>query len=188
MRLMLISLGAIVLLAACQTISYEGNEASPYYLIPVGSRLTLNQELTIPADQVAVFLQDGRVVASAQVSHYGPFCKFELYTLRDVARKVTPDEFTITKTLQERTLSGGGGPVLYGKLAVSLVAGGDVMDSGPSIQIYSARMDLRSANQPDVFRLTCAQWGYPENQHVTIAEIRRALGAAFTLRLVQRAG
>jgi hypothetical protein len=185
---MLISLGAIVLLAACQTISYEGNEASPYYPIPAGSQLTLNQELTIPADQVAVFLQDGRAVASAQVSHYGPFCKFELYTLRDTARKVPPDEFTITKTAQERTLSGGGGPLLYGKLSVSLVASGDVMDSGPSIQIYATRMDLRSAKQPDVFRLTCSQWGYPENQHVTIAEVRRALGDLFTLHVVKRGG
>jgi hypothetical protein len=45
-------------------------------------------------------------------------------------------------------------------------------------------MQLRSAEQPDVFRLSCAHWVYPPyDQHVTIAEMRKALGNVFTLEL-----
>jgi hypothetical protein len=48
-------------------------------------------------------------------------------------------------------------------------------------------MDLHSDTQPDVFRLTCGQWGYPyDGKHVSVDEMRRALGDVITLHLPPR--
>lgn len=187
-RALIILAASLAALAGCLGVAHDGNENSPYYPIPVGSRLTLNKELTIPAEQVGVFLQDGRALSSAEVSHFGPYCKIELYTLRNVARKIAPDEFTITRVGQERTKTGAGGPMPYGNLYASLVA--DIADrDGKAVETFATRMDLRSAKQPDVFRLICSQWGHPGMEHhVTIAEIRSALGELFTLRLSKKDG
>ncbi len=190
-RALMILTVSLAALAGCSGISYEGNENSPYYHIPVGSRLTLNQELTIPADQVAVFLQDGRVPPSTEVKHYYPYCRFELYSISDQARTVTPDELTIVKTVQHMMdgATGAADPVLYAQLSFGLRTDMSGDAGGPSIHVFATRMDLRSTKQPDIFRLTCAQWGYPVvDRHVTIAEIRRAVGDLFTLHLARQGG
>jgi len=191
MRVMLIPLAIVALLSGCQTVSYEGNENSPYYVVPAGSRLTLNRELTIPARELGVFLQDGRVPPSTEVKHYYPYCRFELYSLSDQARTVMPDELTIVKSVQHMMdgTTGAVGPVLYAQLSFGLRANMSGDHGGPSIHVFATRMDLRSAKQPDIFRLVCAQWGYPAtDRHLTIAEIRRALGELSTLHLARQGG
>jgi hypothetical protein len=58
---------------------------------------------------------------------------------------------------------------------------------GASLQTYSTRMTLRSARQPEVFRLSCGQAALPhEGQHVSINEMRKALGGIFTLDLAKK--
>lgn len=172
-------------LFGCQTPSYLGNENSPYYLVPAGSRLTLERDLPIPAEQLAAYIQNGRVLSNGEVQHLYPFCKFELWRLAPNPRTVPPDDIAITRTVQE--MSPGAvtlaSPILLARsfgLRVDSVGGA----AGPSIHSFSTRMDLRSDKHPDVFRLTCAQWGYPGiDRHVTISEIRRTLAGVFTLRL-----
>jgi hypothetical protein len=58
---------------------------------------------------------------------------------------------------------------------------------GASLQTYSTRMMLRSTRQPGVFRLSCGQTALPhEGQHVSINEMRKALGGIFTLELAKK--
>lgn len=172
-----------IALGGCQTTSYLGNEDSPYYVVPAGTRLILERELTIPPEQLAIYVQNGRVLPNVEVQHDSPFCKFELARLAPNTRTVSPDDIVVVWASQQihRNPVALGEPVLvadsaFGDMVESLVA--------PPIHSYATRMDLRSEKQPDIFRLTCAQWGERRfGRHVTISEIRRTLAGVFTLHL-----
>ncbi len=174
-----------LVLMSCRTTAYEGNENSPFYLVPAGSTLKLTRTLSIPANQVAVFLQGGEVVASDRVNQYYPHCKFELRRRMNSAQTVPPDTFEITKVVQEIGHSVALDGVRLAGVSVGIgvnigMKGGD----GASLQAYSTRLSLRSVRQPEVLRLSCGQSALPhEGQHVSINEIREALGGIFTLVL-----
>jgi len=45
-------------------------------------------------------------------------------------------------------------------------------------------MDLYSAKQPEVIRISCQHWSEPnDGEHLNIKEIRKTLGNIFTLSL-----
>ncbi len=170
------------LLVACQTSAYEGNENSPFYPVPAGSTLTLTRHLTIPAEQVAVFLQGGEVVASGGINQYYPHCKFELQRRLDKAQTVQPDSFEITKVVQEIGHSVALDGLQLAGVSVGIGINIGSRGDGASLQTWSTRMMLRSTRQPGVFRLSCGQTALPhEGQHVSINEMRKALGSVFTL-------
>ncbi|NNG14194.1 MAG: hypothetical protein HKM22_03455 [Gammaproteobacteria bacterium] len=51
---------------------------------------------------------------------------------------------------------------------------------------YMTVLYLHSDRQPDVFRMTCQHWEAPSDaQHLTIKQIRQALGDLFTLKLAR---
>lgn len=174
-----------VLLTGCAAAgSYQGDETSPYYAVPAGSRLTLHQAIPFPPERVSVYIQNGRVLPLEEVQRYHPFCKFELYDRRDQARTVAPDRITITKVLQQPLPDAytQAGPILLVRLPLAQMGNG--RDGGPVIQSFITRMDLRSESQPEVYRLTCAHWTYSgTDRPLTIREIRRTLDPLFTLRL-----
>lgn len=170
------------LLVACQTSAYEGNENSPFYPVPAGSTLTLTHHLTIPAEQVAAFLQGGEVVASGRINQYYPHCKFELQRRLDKAQTVQPDSFEITKVVQEIGHSVALDGLQLAGVSVGIGINIGSRGDGASLQTHSTRMTLRSARQPGVFRLSCGQTALPyEGRHVSINEMRKALGGVFTL-------
>ena len=169
-------------LTACHT-TYDGNENSPYYVVPPGSRLALNQTLTIPAEQVGVWLQDGRVIAPNDTRMYYPHCKFESRRRLPTAQTIAPDEFIVTR-ITRALMHSVRIPAASDRLLAAFGFGINIGGDGPSVQTFATRMDLGSDRQPDVMRLTCGQWGYPyDGRHVTIAEIRGALGILFDLRV-----
>src|SRR5688572_15183105 len=92
---------ALLLLGGCQAWDYEGNENSPLYQVPVGARLTLSRDIAIPAGQVSVFIQGGRVRPFAEIDKYYPHCRFELYRLQNVGRTVRPDEFEVRRVQRQ---------------------------------------------------------------------------------------
>ena len=171
-------------LSSCQT--YHGDESSPYYVVPAGSRLILQQELTIPPNELSVFIQNGRAVRKNEVQHYYPFCRLQLYRTSESARTVRPDEITITDAAQHRRQSGAltdAGGLLVARL---VVAQDDDRGNGGQLQSHLTVMELRSEKQPGIFRLTCAQWSYKGDigdRHLTITEIRQTLEPLFRLRL-----
>lgn len=188
MRAKLVGAALATLLAtACQT-AYQGNDTSPYYIVPAGSHVILNKELAFKPDQVSVYIQNGQLLRINEVQHYDPFCKFELYHRLDAARTVAPDDMTVTKASQQRmdgTFSQSAPSPYVRAATIGLVAqmGGEGQGGAP-LYSYVTSMDLRSDNQPEIFRLTCARWAYPGmDEHISIAEIRRTLSPLFTLRL-----
>lgn len=183
-RSILLLAGAFAL-AACQT-THEGNEDSPYYVVPPGTPLVLRRPLTIPPEQVSVWLQDGRVIDANHARVYYPHCKFEVRERLPTAQTVAPDEFIVTRVTQS-LMHSVRAPEPSARMVARVGVGINMGTDGPSVQTFATRMNLGSGRQPHVTRLTCGQWGYPyDGRHLTISEIRRALGDVFDLRLAQQ--
>lgn len=189
-RLLVIAAAAV--LAGCNTTPrYLGNENSPFYVVPAGSHVTVNQALTVAPEQAGVFIQNGEARRNGDVRFYDPYCRLELITLSNAARTVAPDDMVVRRSAQHtlRGTSAMAGGTQYASASILLAADNNDRDSGPTIQTFATRMELRSEKQPDVFRLTCAKLGYRgEDHHVTITEMRRTLGDLVTLRLPHQAG
>lgn len=175
---------AAVALAACQT-TYEGNEDSPYYVVPPGTPLVLKRPLAIPPEQVSVWLQDGRVIDANDARVYYPHCKLEVRERMPTAQTVAPDEFIVTRVTQS-LMHSVRAPEPSARMVARVGVGINMGTDGPSVQTFATRMNLGSGRQPHVMRLTCGHWDYPyDGRHLTISEIRHALGDVFDLRLAQ---
>ena len=179
-------LGAALLITGCQTVSYQGNENSPYYVVPAGSRLVLERELTIPGNRAAVYIQGGQTRSYWDVNPYYPYCKFEVRAPGDTAQKIQPDDFVVTRAFQETPPTVRTEPQRFdGNVRLVRVSGID-SDGGVSATVFATTMQLHSDRQPDVSRMTCAQWGYPPlDGHLSIAQIRKTLAGVFTLKLAR---
>ena len=162
-----------LLLGACQATG-PLDENSPFDVLPSGSRLVLKQELTIPAHTAGVLLQGGRVVSGQDVNQYHPHCRLEVHDVRETAQTVATDEFVVRRARQEsQTVARSG-----------LMKAEFRKPGGISFYVFRTILDLRSERQPQVRWLTCQQWADPAlGQHVTIREMRAALGEIITIQI-----
>lgn len=164
---------AALAVSACQ-YSPEKNEDSPYYAPVAGSRLHLKQTLFIPAHRASIYLQGGRVVPFSEMDQYYPHCKFELGSVSDVKRTVTPQSFTIKKVKQWIESSISFAPVAS-RFGASSVVG---------YQPYSTIMYLEGGKLKDVYAMNCSHWeDPPDGEFLTIRQIRSSLGHIFELEL-----
>lgn len=163
---------SVLLLAVSLGLSTTGFAAKKNK-ISKGARVTLHQQVTIPANRASIFIQGGRVLSYSAVDLYHAHCKFEVRTIAKTPRVIKPGSFTITKAWEME--AGLKRPMLV----ASRFGGGG---SGGSIT-FSTYMRLSSAEQPEVIMLTCEIFG-PANltEHLTPAEIRQALGKVLTIK------
>lgn len=174
MRLLLVV--SIVFLTACQSW-HEPSETSPYYTIPVGSKLILNQPISISPGKASVYIQRGQIVPYNGRDTYYANCKFEVNTIRQIPQTIEPDEFVVDRVSQKIEVNRFFAPG-------TMLAGIGSDKSDVMSKFYSRLLYLRSSKQPDVLRISCGRWDYrPLSNHLTIQEIRGALGDMFTLRL-----
>ncbi len=187
-----VCLALVVFVSACQTAYKDGqpNEDSPYYEVPVDSKLILHQDLTIPAKATIVYFQREQILLKyAQVNRRTTYCELELSTKRDVPQTIEADEFVIYKVKQERVFGDGG----FMQLASRGVFGGvaRIMRDNGGKQLYevvATRMTLRSERQPGVHALICASWEPAQAMsYLTIRKVRDTLGDIFSLQLAQGA-
>lgn len=174
---------ATLLLSACSFVPPK-DVNSTFYSPPVGSILTLKRKITIPANDARVRIQNGEIQPSYfALDSYYPNCEFELYSVSEKSREVMPDKFTITKVVRNEEIVSLVSPTQVA--ASGFTASIGFGDSSPIFD-YQTVMNLRSANQPDVFKLTCMQWEDPnDGDHVTITQIRKTLGNIFELTLAE---
>ncbi len=178
MNKLILSIGllSVALLTACNNSQAVRDENSQFYSVPLGSTFTLSREITIQPDQTSVYLQNGKIELVRNVDFYKPHCKFELYTISEQARVVKPDTFVVTRIVDQREDVATKWPVY----AVLGMASGD----GPLHLTFSTTMYLESSIQPDVFRMNCKRWDWPNiGEYLSINEMRQALGDYFTLTL-----
>jgi len=166
-------------LAACQYVPPR-DISSPFFSPPAGSTLRLTRQLTIPANDAGVMIQYGQPQYSSwKLDQYYPHCDFELRTRAPRQQVVEPDTFTVTRTVRE---------IENVLLAPAIVASSDSAN-GPPHENYMTVLYLHSDRQPDVLRMTCQYWEDPnDGQHLTIKQIREALGDLFILELAGPAG
>jgi hypothetical protein len=155
---------------------------TPYYRFPYDSRLALNRALEIPANWATARIQYGKMVPFGHVQEHDPHCIFEINTVREVPQRVEPDSFAIVRV--ERSMSS----LAAASSGFSFFIGSAWADvDRPSQMFYKTIFTLRSERQPQVRWLTCqsdqhaAGIGIP--RHLTVPEIRQALGELFTLEL-----
>jgi hypothetical protein len=166
--------------AGCQQSGpYRRN--SPYYQYPAGMHLSLLQPIDVPPASATTRLQFGRQVARNGVEETEPYCIFELDTVGDAAQRVAPERFAVV-AVQRRVQSFAGLPAAH---AVRQV--GFDPDNGPSHLYFITEFRLRSADQPQVRALSCMSNqmapGIAIMRHLTLAEIRQALGGYFAIDL-----
>ncbi len=161
----------VMSLTACQSTALL-IEGSPFVAVPLNSQLILNQELEIPPGQVAVYIQNGKIIPVENINVRQPNCKFEIRTIEDNARKVVPDKFKISRFYLDTYLVSSNA-VLVASLEMVNVAGG----GSATAEIYTTELFLQSDKQPDVLRLSCEHWEDPaDGKYLTLEQIKLALG------------
>ena len=168
-----------ILLGACASLAPQ-TEDSPFYPIPEGSRLILNGDLIVPARQLKVYVQGARLATDA--ARLYPYCVFELRQRQSTPQRIKADTFTIYNVSSYIDyIAGIDNPRRqYASLKIFQNSG-----EGPGLVTYATHLDLRSPEQPQVLRMICAilQDYDISSHHLSIQQIRAALGNTFTLQL-----
>lgn len=173
-------IGCALLLWGCDTPRSYSPE-SPYYRFPSDSRLVLNQPLEVPANWATVRLQYGKVVPFGHVQEHLPHCILEINMVREAPHRVEPDTFEIIKVQRSTsTLAVNSGFFFF--------IGTAFADTDrPSQMFYKTVFTLKSEKQPWIRELTCQNDQYAAGiaipNHLTVPEIRQALGGIFTLEI-----
>lgn len=165
----------LLILTACQMPPITDRENSPYYEIPTGSTLTLNQPITIPEGLASMYMQDGVIKPLELIDEYYPHCIFEVNNITVEKQTIEPDTFTIYRMeLDEEVVSIQPYPIA-----------GLRKVSGISYFEYITTLYLKSDKQPNVLRLTCLhREDLSDNlQHLTVSQIRKVIKGIFSLRL-----
>lgn len=169
---------ALLLLAGCAGQPGVNSARDP-------ARLTLLNALTIPPESATLRLQYGHPVARNAVQEYDPFCVFEINTVSDSPQTVNPDIFRVIRIGYRIDTIADAASALPWPVTLR-VARFD--DHRPSHLYYKTLFWLRSEAQPGVRLLTCMSnqnlpGVYPFMRHLTLAEIRAALGEGFRMEV-----
>ncbi|TNF98473.1 MAG: hypothetical protein EP297_07920 [Gammaproteobacteria bacterium] len=174
----------LLFIASCETTTAYKNW-SALYAIPVGSKVILNEDLSIRPRHTQAFIQDGKQAYQRSFfkgyDQYYPFCYFEVHDVVDREQTIDPDTFNITRVSREQTDIVQVDPAQYRGLS----AGDD--DGGPPYIVDLNIMWLESASQPNVKKLACASgFDDPFDARLpTIEEIQHALGQVASLVLAK---
>lgn len=163
------------------------NADSPYYKIPPGSVIRLEQRITIPVGKTRIWIQDGRI-AGTGFNSFVPSCNVEVTRLdEENPQYVEPGEYRITRTQFLREAISSAGPRMVASRDRILLA--ESVDSSGGDEFYHEGYHLWVDNpqQPEVRRFTCrGLYGFPyETRPPSISEIRSALGPVASLILPQ---
>lgn len=170
--------GLAMLLGGCASLE-SPNPASPYYAYTSGWAARLNQPLTIPRDAATVRLQYGEIVPRNSVQEHDPYCVVELDTVRAEPQILQPGRFEVRRvTRSVETLAATASPFVKMRYVLN--------DTGPSFLYYKTEFHLRDPAQPNLRSMTCAwdqmaPWSRAFMRHLTLDEIRSALGNWITL-------
>lgn len=177
------TLALAILLAACQPAylkSGQPNPDSPYFSIPVDSKVVLHREVTFPAYRKDMFFQNGKVSDFAEVNKWLPYCAISVHAKTQVPQIVKADTFVVKKVVRKFLFT----------LAKAEFQVAQLDRSGfQEWQVLATIMELSSGRQPSVVQMTCAAWGLPQDiSNVTLNSIRKALGDMVTLQVADNQG
>lgn len=161
------------------------NTNSPFYKIPPGSLIRLEQKITIPTGRTRIWIQGGEVVGTG-FNSFEPSCNVEVTYLDETGpQTVAAGEYRVTRTQFLREAISSSGQVMVAAKGEEVLLA-DAVDSGGDEFFYEGyHLWVENPQQPDVRRFTCrGLYGFPyETRPPSIAEIRAALGPVATLEL-----
>ncbi|MCP4993981.1 MAG: hypothetical protein GY934_09385 [Gammaproteobacteria bacterium] len=169
-----------LLMTGCGTAA----TTDPAYVIPAaGSVVKIKRSLVVPAGQTRVYLQRGQVVSKRSLDRYYPSCNLEVWKLRQRPTTIRPGRFSVARTVREIDFM-----VQFKPLQLAALNRVDYDEGGQSLVIHVVQMRLKSAQQPNVHRLTCRSWqDFPHDaKEPTMADMGEALGNYASIRLTGR--
>lgn len=171
---------SVLLMLGCRA----GATTYPEYIIPTaGSVVKIKRSLVVPAGQTRVFLQRGQVVSKRNLDRYYPSCNFEVWKLRQRPTTIRPGTFSVARTVRDIDYM-----VQFKPMQLAAFGRVDYDDGGQDMIIHVVHMRLKSAQQPNVYRLTCRSWqDFPfDAREPNIADMREALGSKASIKLMGR--
>mgnify|MGYP001823413423 FL=1 len=168
-----------VLLAACKEDATVRLAPSQGFVRLQGAALILKRDLTVPAGQARIFVQDGRAVLRG-LDRYLAHCAFEV-------QRVNHDGFTIRAgTFRIVQVQGSMQQVVSAEpvLLASLQLGARIGATGSSIYHQGYHFWLDSEQQPEVRRMSCygVYAGPPNLEPPSLREIGEVLGEIAEIR------
>lgn len=143
--------------------------------------LRLNRPLTVPAHRGWIYIQDGQVYDSAGyislqgLDQYYTNCRLELRRASSSTVRLQPDRFRIVGLDHNQEF--------VQRMPLMVAALDNQWASAATRVVMSTSFYLRSAQQPEVWRLRCAHWEDPwDAVYPSMAQIRKTLGEVFTLQ------
>lgn len=154
--------------------------------IKSGDSVLLNQEISARRGS-KIYIQFGQVLPSTEVEQAKPFCYFHLYrdpSVIETEASLVAGGFEIVKTINHYDFGSlHGARLQLASRALQPSPRGWVTQYA-SEKIIITRLKLKSADQPEVIELSCGIWAVlNERNHLSIDEIRTALGDVVTLEL-----
>ena len=151
-----------------------------YQVVKPGSKLKLNQPLTIQPDKAGVRIQFGEVVKrDSAINSWRANCRFEMYKPLPTAQIIQPEEFTITRVSTYELLVAAEHIKLA---ALSLSVG--MADGGPNAEEMTTTFHLQSQTQPEVKQLYCQHYEkVDDSRHLMLEEIQQTVGDIFEFQL-----
>jgi len=167
-------LSSALVLTACSSPPVKDHD-SFFYSVPVGSKLRLNKEITIPANLARRYFQNGKAMKNKDINIYYPHCSLLMNTLVDYERTIKPTVFESYKVMDDED---------YAQGRIYFVANFLTSADGPTIIAYASYYYLRSSKDSDVRSLECVQWNDPfDIEYLSVNEVKKSLGKYFTLQI-----
>ena len=168
-----------VLLGACKESTTVRLAPSQGFIQLQGAELILKRDLTVPAGQARIFVQDGRTVLRG-LDRYLAHCAFEV-------QRVNHDGFTIRAgTFRVVQVQGSMQQVVLAErlLLASLQLGAGIGAAGSNIYHQGYHFWLASEQQPEVRRMSCyGVYADPPNlEPPSLQEIEAVLGDIAEIR------
>lgn len=137
-----------------------------------GSTLVLHRSLDVPVGMARAHIQNGRAVAESALDEFHGYCQFQTRDLSTAEHPlaIQADRFRIARAWLTRH-SVDAGAHLFAGLHLT-----EFDDASPSKVTLGNEMELQSARQPGVYRLSCRYWADPYDPHLSLAEMRGVLG------------
>lgn len=161
----------------CQPVVRD--ESSPFYTMPAGTLIIVNEDLPVPEGTARVVVQKGQVLSYAAYNRYYPHCRFELSDLAVRGQRIRAGEFRVEKAVREIDYFARRDVPRF--VRVSRGAG----DDGASLIMETVKMRLHSPTQPEVRWLICGgAMDFPAYADPpSIREIRETLGDLVSVKL-----
>jgi len=158
MKLKLISFLTLAVITLSGCIGYSNTE---FENIKVNKHFVLKQEINISPYTTRTFIQNGKAMNKSGFNRYAQHCRIEVKELLDTKQTISPDRFVITSIEYGEEMIASNKPIAQFVMATSGQTQNDIKLAGgfdqPRIETMDLiHLNLVSAKQPNVMRLTCA--------------------------------